>query len=68
MKKAAIAGGLGDCSKPTVGPSVSCCLALLRQGNLEDWRPHSYERVADYFEYIDPIASLMWADLARRCR
>ena len=68
MKKAAIAGSLGDCINPTVGPSVSYCLALLRQGNLEDWRPHSYERIADYFEHIDPIASLMWADLAQRCR
>ena len=68
MKKPPVRGGLGDLVKPTVGPSVSCCLALLRQGNLEDWRPHSYERVAVYFQYIDPVASLTWADLARRCR
>lgn len=68
MKKAAIAGGPGAFDEPRVSPTVSCCLALLRLGNLEGWRPHSYERVANYFEHIDPIASLIWANFARRCR
>jgi len=67
MKKPPLRGGLGDFVKPTLSPSVSTCLALLRQGNLEGWRPHSYHRVADYFEYLNPIESLRWEDFARRC-
>lgn len=43
-------------------------LALLRQGTREGWQPISYKRVADHYQYANPIASLMWADFARRCR
>ena len=68
MKKPPLRGGLGDFVNPTLSPSISTCLALLRQGNLEGWRPHSYHRVAHYFEYLNPIESLRWERFARRCR
>jgi hypothetical protein len=68
MKKPPVRGGRDESLNPTLSPRVSTCLALLRQGDLEGWRPHSYHRVASYFAYINPIESLRWEDFARRCR
>ena len=42
--------------------------ALLRQGNLEGWTRKSYLRVAEYYEYKNPIACLRWLNHARRCQ
>lgn len=81
MKKPPVRGGKGNSVEPTISPADQRCnhsataspyeftpLALLRQGRRESWQPASYERVADYFQYTNPIASLMWSDFARRCR
>ena len=50
------------------GISVSACSALLRQGRRDGWDARSYQRVAAYFEYADPIAAGMWAGFAKGVR
>jgi len=81
MKKPPVRGGQGVSAEPTLSPAKQFCthsasassyefkpLALLRQGTREGWQSISYQRVADHYQYDNPIASLMWADFARRCR
>jgi len=81
MKKPPVRGGQGISDEPTLSPADQCCkhsgfacshefkpLALLRQGTREGWQPISYQRVADHYQYANPLASLMWADFERRCR
>ena len=65
MKKAAFEGGWGTTNNPKLSPSNSCCIALLVQGNREGWSADSYLRVAEAFHFLNPLASLRWAQFAR---
>lgn len=46
--------------------STSAITALLILGAEEDWSPNSYLRASKALEYIDPIGSLLFQEIAER--